>query len=146
MVQGQMLSGSAHLIGKSVMVPSDSVAFDGTSPIRLSYTVPSDSDAVRVEIVDATGRVVRSVEGTAAPGLYDDAWDGRADDGAVAPAGTYTVRVAADVGGDDGATVPRALDTMVMGRVDEIRVQDNGVVAVVAGKEIPVDKISGVAG
>jgi flagellar basal-body rod modification protein FlgD len=146
MVQGQMLSGSAHLIGTSVMVPSDTVAFDGTSPIRLSYTVPSDSDAVRVEIVDATGRVVRSVEGAAAPGLYDDAWDGRTDDGAMAPAGTYTVRVTADVGGDGGATVPQALDTTVMGRVNEIRVRDNGVVAVVAGREIPVDKISGVAG
>jgi hypothetical protein len=64
----------------------------------------------------------------------------------VAPAGTYTVRVTADVGGDGGTVATRALDTTVMGRVDEIRVQDNGVVAVVAGREIPVDKISGVAG
>jgi flagellar basal-body rod modification protein FlgD len=138
MVQGQMLSGSSHLLGKSVMVPSDTVAFDGASPVRLSYTVPSDA---------GTGRVVRSVEGAAASGAYDDAWDGRTDDGAAAPAGTYTVRVTAEVaGGADGTTTTQALDTTVMGRVDEIRVQDNGVVAVVAGKEIPVDKISGVAG
>jgi flagellar basal-body rod modification protein FlgD len=147
MVQGQMLSGSSHLLGKSVMVPSDTVAFDGASPVRLSYTVPSDAGTVRLEITDATGRVVRSVEGAAASGAYDDAWDGRTDDGAAAPAGTYTVRVTAEVaGGADGTTTTQALDTTIMGRVDEIRVQDNGVVAVVAGKEIPVDKISGVAG
>jgi flagellar basal-body rod modification protein FlgD len=141
MVQGQILSTASSFLGRTVVVPSDGAAFDGTTPVRFSYTVPSDTSSVTVKVLDGSGRVVRTVTGTAAAGTYDDGWDGKTDAGGTAPAGNYTLEVTAVAA--DGT--PKALETTVAGKVEELRVADGAVVAVVAGKEIGLDKITSVA-
>jgi flagellar basal-body rod modification protein FlgD len=146
-VQSQMLSTSATLLGRTVMVPGGTAAFDGAAPVSFTYTVPSGARSVSIEIVDASGRTVRSVGTAAAPGAYDDVWDGLTADGGKAEAGLYTIRVSAEIEGEGGALPARqALPTTVSGKVEQIRVSDGGVVAVVAGEEIPLEQISSVGG
>ena len=140
MVQGQVLSTASSFLGRTVVVPSDAVAFDGHTPVRFSYTVPGDASSVTVQVLDASGRAVRTVTGAAAAGDYDDAWDGTTDAGGTAPAGNYTLKVTATAA--DGT--PRILGTTVSGRVDELRLVNGAVMAVVAGKEIGIDRITSV--
>lgn len=56
--------------------------------------------AVKIEIVDAAGRLVRHVElSAAAPGPLRWTWDGRSDDGRETAAGVYRVRAIGRSGG-----------------------------------------------
>jgi flagellar basal-body rod modification protein FlgD len=141
MVQGQILSNASSFLGRTVVVPSDAVAFDGVTPASFSYTVPADTAAVTVEVQDASGKVVRTVTGAAAAGDYDDVWDGTTDAGDPAPAGNYTLKVTAT--GTDGAS--RTLETKVAGKVEELRLVDGAVMAVIAGKEVRIDTITSVS-
>jgi flagellar basal-body rod modification protein FlgD len=145
MVKGQMLASASAFLGAEVMAPGDRLAFDGASPARFSYTLPSGSESATVEIRDGSGRLVRSVEAKAMPGVYEDAWDGRDADGRPVPAGIYALQVSAKLPGSSGAPpVTRALETKVYGRVEELRVTDGQVMAVVAGQEVPIEAITAV--
>lgn len=145
-VRGQALANASSFLGREVVVPSDTLAFDGSTPARFSYTVPAGARSVSLEILDETGKVVRSVKGELAAGPYDDAWDGTLDGGRKAAPGRYGLRVVAEVDGARPATVASlTLETSVVGRVDEIRVIEGQVMAVVGGREVPVHAIAGLA-
>ena len=59
--------------------------------------------AVRVEICDLSGRIVREVyAGNDQVGHYDRIWDGRDDSGKAVPPGTYLYRI--DAGSDKDRT------------------------------------------
>lgn len=65
-----------------------------------------DDGAVRIEIVDASGRLVRRHEHAAsAPGLRSWTWDGRDAAGHLAPPGWYRVRATGPSGGMSRALV-----------------------------------------
>lgn len=85
----------------------------GTQPIELSAPYPNptrgavvcafeafDAGAVRVAIIDAAGRLVRTetLPGTS-PGRRTWMWDGLDASGRVAPAGVYRVRMTGQAGG-----------------------------------------------
>lgn len=143
MVKGQMLSGASAFLGKEVMVPGDWLAFDGGNPVRFSYTIPSGAASATVEIRDGSGNLVRSVEAEAPAGTYEDAWDGRDADGQPVPAGTYRLQVSAKLQGTDGSQpVTKVVETQVHGRVDELRVVDGQILAVIAGQEVPIEFIT----
>ena len=83
------------------------------SPVRLAPPAPnpsrgavafrmqvSDESPVRIQVVDAAGRVVRSAElPGGAPGERSWTWDGAADDGRMMAAGYYRVRAFGRSGG-----------------------------------------------
>ena len=86
----------------------------GVRPIELSAPYPNpsrgavvcafesfDGSAVRVAIIDAAGRLVRSetLAGTG-PGRRTWMWDGLDSSGRVAPAGSYRVRITGASGGE----------------------------------------------
>ena len=58
-----------------------------------------DASPVRVEIVDASGRIVRHALAASAAGRHRWSWDGRIDAGGVAAAGIYRARVWNALGG-----------------------------------------------
>ena len=63
------------------------------NPFRASTRLITDLPGrtiVRAQVLDVTGRVVRSLAPASADGLV---WDGRTDDGLSVPAGTYFVRL-----------------------------------------------------
>ncbi|GMV01717.1 MAG: flagellar hook assembly protein FlgD [Burkholderiaceae bacterium] len=95
-----------------------SVAPAATAPaVRLGFELPADARMVHVEIVDATGRVVRAYEPAGvAPGVHTFEWDGTHDDGTRAVAGSYRLRAVAT--GHDGAAL--AIATLAPARVTGI--------------------------
>jgi spore germination protein YaaH len=73
---------------------------DGTQDrARIAYSLKRAASAVRLDVLDATGAVVRSVFGGARPaGLNQATWDGRLTGGAWAPEGRYLLRITATDG------------------------------------------------
>ena len=146
MVAGRALADAANLIGKEVVATSEQIAFDGKSGAKFTYTAPVGTTEIKVEILDAEGRVIRSVEGEALPGYFEDAWDGATDAGGLAAPGVYKLRVTAEVESDDAQSTPQVVETQIYGRVEEMRMSDGKVVALINGQEVPYEKITGVGG
>ena len=85
--------------------------------VRLGFELPADAKALRVEILDAAGRVVHTREvADAASGVHTFEWNGTHADGTRASAGTYRLRAAA--AGYDGGVLD--IDTLVPARVTGI--------------------------
>ncbi|GAB3285951.1 flagellar hook assembly protein FlgD [Parahaliea aestuarii] len=93
---GQTLQ-AASLIGKGVLVPGDRILVgeEGVStPIGVELASPADQ--VAISIVSASGEVIRQYQPVAmSAGMETLQWDGRLNDGTLAPAGSYRVVVSA---------------------------------------------------
>jgi flagellar basal-body rod modification protein FlgD len=95
--QGMANTDVASLVGKSVTVKGSSVALDGTGFAQpVNFTLGDNATQVAVQIQDASGKTVRTMQvGAHQAGLVKVAWDGRDDNGTTQPAGSYTVAVSA---------------------------------------------------
>jgi flagellar basal-body rod modification protein FlgD len=100
---------AASLIGYNVLSPGNEIATvapeAGKDPAVVPFAVqlPGSAGDVEVKIRDAAGNTVRTLDlGSLPEGVNAVTWDGKADDGTVAPAGSYTFTVAA---GNNGSTV-----------------------------------------
>ncbi|HEX7156520.1 MAG TPA: flagellar hook assembly protein FlgD [Burkholderiaceae bacterium] len=94
---------AAQLNGHSVMVAGSGIALASGSGAGAvgAFDVATAADTVTVQIKDANGAVVRSMQlGAESTGLHDFAWDGMTDAGAQAAAGSYTFSVTASAGGN----------------------------------------------
>ncbi|MEC7240976.1 MAG: ABC transporter substrate-binding protein [Myxococcota bacterium] len=92
-----------------------SLAYDGKkASTTLSFTASTALASSTITIVDASGTVVRTIDGGAlAEGEGSLSWDGKIDDGSQAPKGFYTFAVTGkDAAGAD-ATAEAVLDTPV---------------------------------
>jgi len=113
MLSSQSLQASG-LVGHDVLVAS-SAAYVDAGGVTGSLNVPS-SGPVRLEVLDATGAVVRTMDlGDMSAGMNSFTWDGLSDDGSVAGPGTY--QFYASVTGAD-ATV--SAQTYLRSRVDAV--------------------------
>jgi len=93
---GQVLS-SASLVGRNVMVPATTTAYDGSTATKGAVNVAT-AGAVVINITDASGNPVRTINlGTQSEGLSQFTWDGKDDSGKAVAAGTYTL-AATDAG------------------------------------------------
>jgi flagellar basal-body rod modification protein FlgD len=95
--QGLQNSQIVSMVGKNVTVKGSMVTADGSgSPVPVSFSMEGVADTVTVKIADLSGRPIRTIEvGKKGVGRVDLQWNGRTDDGLVAPKGTYTVQVSA---------------------------------------------------
>lgn len=106
LLQGQALQAAA-LVGGNVLVPSGSAELEEGEGIGGAISLESSAQDVTVNIYDAGGQLVRALDlGTLSSGLQDFSWDGAAEDGEAAPAGTYTFEVTGNSGGETKAFVP----------------------------------------
>lgn len=98
MRSSQALSG-ANLVGREVLAPGNTAAFDGATPVRCAIEAPLGASGVEFVVKDAAGAVVRRFQTTpVAGGLTEFAWDGRTDTGAAAVAGPYRIEALARFG------------------------------------------------
>lgn len=92
----QVLS-SANLVGRNVMVPATTTAYDGSTATKGAVNVAT-AGAVVIKVTDASGNAVRTINlGTQSEGLSQFTWDGKDDSGKAVAAGTYTL-AATDAG------------------------------------------------
>ncbi|MBX3592318.1 MAG: flagellar biosynthesis protein FlgD [Burkholderiaceae bacterium] len=123
------------LLGRQVLVAADSVDWPGsssavpggdpaaTSPLRLGFQLPAAAKAVRVELLDAAGRVVfthEAADAQAGVGMFE--WDGTETGGASAASGTYRLRASAL--GYDGAAL--AVEALAPARVTAVSQASDG--------------------
>lgn len=75
--QQQMFS-AAGFIGKEVKAEGDSLSKSGDTVSKLFYTLPEAASKVTINILDANGNIVRTVDqGAKAAGEQTYAWDGK---------------------------------------------------------------------
>jgi flagellar basal-body rod modification protein FlgD len=120
---------SAALIGRTVVVPGADVTVKDGVASKIGIDLPKTADAVTVDVLDADGKVVRTIDlkGQVA-GVHDVEWDGKDNAGAVVANGDYTFKVTATA---DGTSVqPVAL---VYGKVESISGDSTGVLVNLAG-------------
>lgn len=112
---------AANLVGHGVMVEADSAYLFAEGGMSGSAMLDA-SGPVAVDIVDASGQVVRRLDlGTRPAGDVGFTWDGNDESGARLPEGRYTVRATALSG---GAT--QALETQVLGMVSSVTLGSAG--------------------
>ncbi len=110
---------NASLIGRSVVVASDALRFDGVGAPQIGIELAGAADTVKASIVDGAGNVVRNIALGALPqGTSTFAWDGRSDAGARVPAGAYGIRVDATAAGKAVTA-----STLLSARVESVSVE-----------------------
>ena len=107
---------AASLVGERVLVPSDTGVLAASGNLDGAVDVPTGAGDVAVDVVDASGATVRSMDlGTQAAGLAHFSWDGVNATGTRAAAGTYSLRAHTSVGGQS-----QSLSALAVGRVDSV--------------------------
>lgn len=116
-LQTSQVLGSSSLLNRQVLVPSTTLSYSG-SGVTGGANV-STAGNVTVNIVDATGKVVRSMNlGNQSSGLSQFTWDGNDDSGNPVAQGTYSM--AASSNGS-------SLDTYAAGAVTAVGYGGTGV-------------------
>jgi flagellar basal-body rod modification protein FlgD len=111
----------SDLLGHKIRFSSDKAVL-GDSGMQGSVAVPANATGVTVQIKDASGNVVKTIDmGAAAAGTKDFTWDGHGDDGATLPPGTYSISATATV---DGA--PQTATTYTVADVLGVSLGANG--------------------
>ncbi|MFA6500120.1 MAG: flagellar hook assembly protein FlgD [Desulfurivibrionaceae bacterium] len=84
------------LIGKEVQGAGNTMGVVAGKVSTTQYTLADAADSCRVEVADAAGRRVDTIElGYAASGVHDFSWDATTPSGTVVPDGQYTYSVKA---------------------------------------------------
>jgi len=135
----QSISNSlaATFIGKQVKASESSFDFtNGT--VQLGYSLPSAAESTQVKIVDATGTVVKTING--APGDSGDntfTWDGTNDLGQAVQPGQYSFSVSAT--DENGVAIQSS--NFIFGQVSGVRYKSDGTYFVLGDIEVPLSDI-----
>jgi len=126
-------------IGKTIEATGDANSLvDGKA--QFAYTLPSNAAVATVSIVDALGRVIAMTKGESAQGRHDFTWDGKDFNGNAVPSGEYRIRV----GAVDANGGPITATTTVIGRVNSIETDANGVVLRLGATKVPFGQVTAV--
>lgn len=131
-LEGQSDIKPADLLGHRIMFQSSKavLASQSTGPdtdnssliMSGAVAVPENATSVTVQIKDASGKVVKTVDlGKPAAGTTDFTWDGHGDDGGTLPAGVYSMTATATVDGK-----PTTATTYTSANVEGVSLGANG--------------------
>lgn len=100
-------------IGKEVLIPGN--GFDLVSgSADFGYKLEGLASNVDIDIIDSTGRTVKTMKGQGAEGSHTMAWDGKDNSGVQLSDGRYTLRVQAnDTDGTKVASSPYTYDVVM---------------------------------
>lgn len=135
---------AAMLVGKEVTVKGNGIMFDGTAPANASATLDGKAESVTVNIYDAEGNLVKTMDmGAKGKGPLPIEWDGKTDAGATAPPGKYSMEIVAkDANGKDVSS-----SQTVTGTVESVTFE-NGYAELIldSGVRAPVSDLVSVSG
>jgi flagellar basal-body rod modification protein FlgD len=124
------MAQAANLIGRGVLVPGDSIRPAEMEDV-MGFELSRPADKVTVDILDAAGGVVRSLNlGSREDGVNVLAWDGLTSSGAAAPDGQYSFKINAIQGGQ-----PVSSTALHLGLVNSVSQGSQGVQLNLAGNE-----------
>jgi flagellar basal-body rod modification protein FlgD len=137
LVSNQALQASS-LVGRSALAATQSLGIAAGQTVTGAIDLPTAAGGVRLEIRDATGQPVRTLQLGAQPeGLVPFAWNGLDDDGDAVPPGRYTFGGTYLSGADSVAA-----DTLVRAPIDSVLMGVGGFTVELRGiGELPVTAV-----
>ena len=91
---------ASSLVGRSVVVATDSAVLDPTKGITGSVDVTAASSATSVNVYDSAGNVIDTINlGAQAAGSSSFTWDGLDSSGVAQAAGTYSFKATSTISG-----------------------------------------------
>ncbi len=138
MEDNPMLTGLGFL-GNKVRATGDEISKNGDEISTVFYRLQGDANRVYVNIFDAQGNIINTVElGSKKEGEYTFHWDGRDFYGHMVPDGTYKVSFGAE--GVDGNSV--LVNTEVSGKVVGLSNEKNTTyLKLEDGREVPLSMV-----
>lgn len=105
--QGLQNSNIVSMVGGTATVRGSRVTAAGSgSPVPVHFGLGNDAKTVTMTISNLEGKAIRTVDiGARKQGVVQVNWDGKTNEGLVAPAGAYTVSVNAKDGTGKSITV-----------------------------------------
>ncbi len=124
---------AANVIGKQVKAYGSEVYFDGNNAMKLAYELPGDALSVNIEILDKSGKVVRTIDvGNVSGGEQNYTWDGKDDNGNLLDAANYDFRITAnDFEGNEMNVL-----TYMTGLITGLRYGSNGPTLMMGNTEV----------
>lgn len=115
MVGNQALQ-AASLVGKDVLVPSNTGFLEEGGTLKGGVELPFDAANVSIRIEDENGVLVDQMAlGSQPMGLSEFEWDGTNLDGEPMPSGNYTIKISAQ-----GADGTQSMQSMVFANVSSV--------------------------
>ncbi len=112
---------ASQLTGRNVLVEGNTLSMDaqGTAAVG-GFELPANADSVKVEIRNAAGELVRTINvGASQAGINRFSWDGKNDAGVQVAAGSYSMTIKAASGATEiSATALAARRVEAVTRVD----------------------------
>lgn len=110
---------ASSLVGRSVIVATGTAVVDTTKGLTGSAVVAASNSDTTIKIYDTSANLVNTIDlGAQAAGTSSFTWDGKASDGTVAPAGTYSF-VATGTANGTGTSLatylPATVNSVTMG-------------------------------
>ena len=122
MRSSQVLDG-ASMVGRDVLVPSDTVTLHADGGVNGSIDVPKGLTSLQVNIRDSSGVLVRRMTLPTTSGTQQISWDGMRDDGTRAAAGDYDIEAIGSLDGRSGS-----LEMLFSSRVNSVTIDSSGLV------------------
>jgi flagellar basal-body rod modification protein FlgD len=122
MRSSQVLDG-ASMVGRDVLVPSDTVTLHADGSVKGSIEVPKGLTWLTVNIRDGAGALVRRMTLPTDSGNQEFTWDGLRDDGTRAAAGDYDIEAIGSLDGQSGS-----LEMLFSSRVNSVTIDSSGLV------------------
>ncbi len=115
-INGNQALSASSLLDREVLLPGGFGYLAEGEPMTGTIELPANSNGVRLEITDESGRQIRVINmGLQNAGSNDFQWDGLDDNGNPVPSGRYNVNATANFGRE-----PEAVEVLVAGRVDGV--------------------------
>lgn len=136
-VNSAALAQSAiQYLGKTVEVRTNALALqDGAA--KFAYTMPDNTDSTTIIVKNASGAVVRTMEGSRTKGATTGTWDGKDDAGNTLANGAYTISISGKVG--EQTVSPSSLTTF--GKVTGVTSRNGISTLVMDGAETAVSSV-----
>lgn len=133
----QGLSSAVSLIGKEVRAASNEAGL-ANGKAEWSYNLPRNASEVKLEILDADGRIVRTLAGDKGAGDHKFTWNGKDQAGLNATPGVYTLRIAAK----DASGAAVSATTYVDGLVNSVEQAGGSTLVAINGAKIPWERVT----
>ncbi len=126
---GGVSSIALGYVGMDISYVSAEMNYDGSKPVEINYSLPTNASLVKINIYNEQGQVVRTIDSPKTAGAQKITWDGKDNNGNAVDSGTYSLKVDAL----DKDNKAMKVSTVVSGNVRGIESQ-NGVVYLLVGE------------
>lgn len=134
---GEGVAGAVSLIGKQVRAASDDAGL-ANGKAEWTYNLGRAATDVKLEILDANGRVVRTVAGDKTAGEHTFTWNGKDQSNLASAPGVYTLRITAR----DASGASVATSTSIDGVVNSVAQENGQTLVAINGAKIPWGRVT----